>query len=619
MRFASTLKTRFILFMIVLTLCAGLVMGAVAHLRHTADTLRDAEAARYRASQLAGWYQAQANALSRDAAAFVASGQPEFEQRYLEHLAVLEGRAPDARGIRADARARFRQAGLDAAELALFEDAHARLRALAATQREAIGTAKGELDDGQGGIRIALPNALLASALLFSQQYAQAEADIAALIDAFDTRQARRMEARVGRAAADGQTAGRIALGAVLALLLCGLLALRGLYRSVKRPLDRGVALAGHLAAGDLSVPIGVTSHDEMGRLMHALEGIRQGLNRTLCRVADHFAHVNAGVDVLSRGQEAALGDSHDQCAMAGQMASAMSGLDDTVRLNHNRAVEAWRLSEQGDGEARTGAEAVARLAQAMDGIAQGGLRVEDAARQIGEIAFQTNLLALNAAVEAAHAGAHGRGFAIVAAEVRSLALRCDQAAGLIQSTIEASIRDSRQGAALAAEARLAMDRVVQSTGRSRQIMDEVAAATESQSQAIHETTQAARRLEAIGARGARQAQAAARVVAEQRARVTDLRWTLAQFRLETAQSPEAPGEASGRPGRAADPNPNPDPDPDPQPQQPQQLQPQQPQPQQPQPQQPQPQQPQPQPRPQRPERPDMAALPLDLPPRLAA
>ncbi len=541
MRLAFTLKTRFILFMTVLALCAGLVMGSVAHLRRTTDTLRDAEAARYRASQLAGWYQAQAAALSRDAAAFVASEQPEFEQRHQEHLAVLEGRAPDARGIQADARARFRRAGLDEDELALFEDAHARLLALAATQREAIGTAKGELDDGHGGVRIALPNALLAKALVFSQQYARAEADITALIDAFDARQARRMELRVEQASADGAMAGRIAIGAVLALLLCGMLALRSLYRSVKRPLDRSVALAGHLAAGDLSIPIEDGGRDEMGRLMHALEGIRQGLNRTLCRVADHFAHVNAGVDILSSGQAEVLGDSHDQCAMAEQMSSAMDGLDGTVRLNHDRAVEARRLSEQGDREARTGAETIARLARAMDGIAQGGLRVEEAARQIGELAFQTNILALNAAVEAAHAGAHGRGFAIVAAEVRSLAQRCDQTAGLIQSTIEEAIRDSRRGAELAAEAREAMARVVQATGRGRQIMDEVAAATESQALAIHETAQAARRLEAIGARGARQAQAASRVVAEQRSRVTDLRRTLTQFRLETAEALDAP------------------------------------------------------------------------------
>src|SRR5690606_16516353 len=99
---------------------------------------------------------------------------------------------------------------------------------------------------------------------------------------------------------------------------------------------------------------------------------------------------------------------------------------------------------------------------------------------------------------------------------------------------IEASIHDSRQGATLAAEARAAMERVVQATSRSRTIMDEVAAATESQAQAIHETAAAARRLEAIGARGARQAQAASHVVAEQRSRVTDLRQTLLQFRLQT-------------------------------------------------------------------------------------
>ena len=350
------------------------------------------------------------------------------------------------------------------------------------------------------------------------------------------------MEARVEQAVTDGRLAGHIALGAVAALLLCGMLALTGLYRSVKRPLDRSVVLAGHLAAGNLSIPIDGAGGDEMGRLMHALEGIRQGLNRTLCRVTDHFAHVHASVDTLSAGQETVLGDSHDQCAMAGQMASAMDGLDDTVRLNHDRAVEARRLSEQGDHEARTGAASIARLAEAMDGIAHSGTQVEEAARQIGDIAFQTNLLALNAAVEAAHAGEQGRGFAIVAAEVRSLAQRCDHTARQIQALIEASIRDSRQGAALAAEARAAMGRVVQATSRSRSIMDEVAAATESQAQAIHETAAAARRLEHIGTRGAQQAQAASQVVAEQRSRVTDLRQTLTQFRLQAdAPLPQLP------------------------------------------------------------------------------
>jgi methyl-accepting chemotaxis protein len=552
MRFPLTLKTRFILFMTVLALCAALVMGAVAHLRRTTSTLRDAEAARYQASQLAGWYQTLAAALSRDAAAFVASEQPEFEQRHQQDLDVLEGRAPDARGIEADARTRFRQAGLDPNELALFEDAHARLLKLVATQRKAIGTAKGELDDGQGGIRIALPNSLFAKALIFNDQYTQATHDITALIDTFDTHQAQRMEARVDQASADGLLAGRIAIGAVLALLLCGMLALRGLYRSVKRPLDRSVTLAGHLAAGNLAVPIEGGGRDEMGHLMQALEGIRQGLNRTLSRVADHFAHVNAGVDALSSGQETVLGDSHDQCAMAGQMSSAMDGLDDTVRLNHDRAVEARRLSEQGDHEARVGAETIARLAQAMDHIAHSGTRVEEAARQIGEIAFQTNLLALNAAVEAAHAGDQGRGFAIVAAEVRSLAQRSDQTASQIQSMIEASIRDSRLGAALAVEARSAMDRVVQATRRSRNIMDEVAAATESQAQAIHETAAAARRLEAIGARGARQAQAASRVVAEQRSRVTDLHRTLTQFQLQIDTDPPPLGLQTDPPRLAA-------------------------------------------------------------------
>src|SRR5690606_16910590 len=169
---------------------------------------------------------------------------------------------------------------------------------------------------------------------------------------------------------------------------------------------------------------------------------------------ADHFSHVNTSVDGLACGQETALGDSQDQCALASQKSAASDGPDNTAPLNPDRAREARHLRGRGDHEARAGAETIARLAQAMDGIAHSGVRVEEAARQIGEIAFQTNLLALNAAVEAAHAGSQGRGFAIVATEVRSLAQRCDQTANQIQAMIEASIHDSRQGATLAAEAR---------------------------------------------------------------------------------------------------------------------------------------------------------------------
>ncbi|MGB6009177.1 methyl-accepting chemotaxis protein [Castellaniella sp.] len=533
MRPAFTLKSRFILFLSLLAVCTALVLGAVLHLLRTADTLRHTESARHQATQLATQYQALLDALTRDTMAFVASEQPEFEQQYLLDLAILTGQAPDAQGVQADALERFRRADFDAPELSMIEDAHALLLELTRIQSQAIGTAKGELDDGQGGVRIALPNAMLAKALIFSQQYTDTETAIRTMIKAFDARQAQRMAHRVDVAASDGRSAGYTAIAAVLALLLSSAAALLSLYRSIKRPLDQGLALAGHLSAGNLTIGIERAGRDEMGRMMTALESIRTGLNETLCEVADHFARVDTSAGVLAGSQDTVLRNSHAQRQMAGQVSAAMHYLDSTVRQNHDRALEARRLSECGDQQAKAGSESVARLTQAISDITEDGLRIEAAARLIGEIAFQTNLLALNAAVEAAHAGPHGRGFAIVAAEVRSLAQRCHATADTIHAATAQAVGNSRRGVLLAAAAQEAMTGVVQATDRSRQIMDEVTAATDQQARAIHETAQAARALEAMGAQGTIHAEDTAQAVAEQDSGMGRLRRTLAHFQLD--------------------------------------------------------------------------------------
>ncbi|MFT0532525.1 methyl-accepting chemotaxis protein [Castellaniella hirudinis] len=547
MRPAFTLKSRFILFLSLLALCTALVQGAVLHLLRTTDTLRQTETARHQATQLATQYQAALDALTRHTMAFVASEQPEFEQRHQHDFAVLTGQAPDAAGIQADFLARFRQADFDAAELALIEDAHAQLLALAQIQREAMNTAKGALDDGQGGIKIALPNAMLAKALILSQQYTDTEAAIRAMIQSFDARQAQRMTQRVNAANEKGRSAGYTAIAAILALWLFSAMALFSLYRSIKRPLDQGLALVNHLSAGDLTVSIKQGGRDEMGRMTTALENIRADINKTLYEVSDHFTRVDVNAGRLTRSQDTALHNSHTQRQMASQVSAAMHYLDNTVQQNHDRALAARRLSEQSDQQAHAGSESVARLTQAIAEITEDGLRVESATRQIGKITFQANLLALNAAVEAAHAGPHGRGFAIVAAEIRLLAQGIRNAADTVHATIAQAIDNSRQGTLLAAAAQQAMRNVVQATARSREIMDAVTADTDQQAQAIHETAQAARALEAMGAQSTRHAEDTAQVIAEQASGMHRLRLTLGRFQLDAGslRGPRAALEAA--------------------------------------------------------------------------
>src|SRR3546814_18947420 len=124
--------------------------------------------------------------------------------------------------------------------MAKLESAHTQITELGKTEKEAISTASGQFDDGQGGIKVALPNALMAKVMIFGQQYAEAAAGIARTIDEFDTMQARRFAQDVEHASAASQKAYRMAVSAIAALLLCSALALWGLSKSIKRHLDHG-------------------------------------------------------------------------------------------------------------------------------------------------------------------------------------------------------------------------------------------------------------------------------------------------------------------------------------------------------------------------------------------
>ncbi len=122
------------------------------------------------------------------------------------------------------------------------------------------------------------------------------------------------------------------------------------------------------------------------------------------------------------------------------------------TRASVENSRQANELSTRAATAAQSGDKTVARLNDAMSGINQSAEQISKIIKVIEGIAFQTNLLALNAAVEAARAGEHGKGFAVVADEVRSLSQRAGQAARETTSLIEDAVRRAGEGADVAAE-----------------------------------------------------------------------------------------------------------------------------------------------------------------------
>ncbi|WP_420130818.1 methyl-accepting chemotaxis protein [Pseudomonas putida] len=192
----------------------------------------------------------------------------------------------------------------------------------------------------------------------------------------------------------------------------------------------------------------------------------------------------NDAVDISSRSQE--LSARTESTAASLQQASAsLEELTSTVTHTAESSREANKLSVESARMASQGGVVVDNLVATMDDIADSALKINEIINLVNGVAFQTNILALNASVEAARAGESGRGFAVVAQEVRNLAERSADAAKQIKELVDASTLKTQTGSAMAKTAGASMKEIVASVERVVEVLSEINAATNEQSQGI--------------------------------------------------------------------------------------------------------------------------------------
>ncbi|SUW65366.1 Aspartate chemoreceptor protein [Buttiauxella agrestis] len=178
-----------------------------------------------------------------------------------------------------------------------------------------------------------------------------------------------------------------------------------------------------------------------------------QTFNTTLATMRNTLSQVSEGVaSVLTASESiiqrnAALSKRSDEQATAlAVAASAMEQLSSAAIVTSEKAQTARMLATTASGLASKGGVSIDAATHTMEQIREESDHISNILKLIDGIAFQTNILSLNASVEAARAGAHGRGFAVVAAEVRTLALRCENAAKDIRQLISVSVECTRTG-----------------------------------------------------------------------------------------------------------------------------------------------------------------------------
>jgi methyl-accepting chemotaxis protein len=356
----------------------------------------------------------------------------------------------------------------------------------------------------------------------------------------------------------------------IWSIVLCVAFSLAGvsvvyLIMRILQPLLSGIEL---VATGDLTVQLEQKTHDEVGHLIKSLNDLVVGLRSIVeqvqevtIAVSDQVARITNDASTMDQGMR-------QQIEQTSQVSSAVEEMTRTIVDNSRNASSTARTAKQAMQAAEQGGQVVEatvvgmkRIAEVVNKSAETVKALGTSSDQIGEIieviddiADQTNLLALNAAIEAARAGEQGRGFAVVADEVRKLAERTTKAtkeiAGMIKtiqadttgavSSMEEGTKEVANGIQLADRAGASLNEIVGMIQNLTDMVAQIAAASEEQSSASEQISKNAEAISTLTVETAQGTQQIAHAAEDLNRLTEDLQKIIGRFKLsgETTNIP---------------------------------------------------------------------------------
>ncbi|MGY5956786.1 methyl-accepting chemotaxis protein [Kosakonia sp. BK9b] len=322
-------------------------------------------------------------------------------------------------------------------------------------------------------------------------------------------------------------------LAATFVLGIFGLLTVLGIKKRLNAMKDGMVNISENL---DLNQTLEAGRADEIGTAVNAFNALLGRMSEALVMVRAASHSVSTAANQIAVGNNELAARTEQQSAAVVETAASMEELSSTVKQNAQNAQQASVLAIAASDSASKGGNVVGAAVARMKEISESSHRIADITSVINGIAFQTNILALNAAVEAARAGDQGRGFAVVAGEVRSLAQRSAQAAKEIETLIQESVSQVAEGTRQVDLAGETMSGIVHSVTQVKDLMQEIAAASDEQNRGISQIAQAMSEMDTTTQQNAALVQESTAAAGSLEDQATKLQETVNVFRLPGAQ-----------------------------------------------------------------------------------